>query len=101
MRPPMRWAIVSFLFLAVLATRCRESKTLHVATTTSVEASGLLDRLVPAFGKQSSLKLLVVAVGTGQALKLLERGDAGAAITHDPEQEKTLVDRAGVKRTEI
>src|SRR3990167_5280276 len=56
------------LLIASLVWACKGRKDLHVATTTSVEASGLLDRIVPAFEKHIGLHLRVVAVGTGQAL---------------------------------
>ncbi|MBI4508482.1 MAG: substrate-binding domain-containing protein [Deltaproteobacteria bacterium] len=92
------------LFLPLLLTTLachRRTQDLHVATTTSVEASGLLDRLVPLFQKRTAIRLHVVAVGTGQALRLLERGDVGAVITHDPDAEMSIVTRGLAKRVEI
>jgi tungstate transport system substrate-binding protein len=87
--------------IASFACACKARRDLHVATTTSVEASGLLDKIVPAFEKKTGLHMRVVAVGTGQALKLLERGDAGAVIVHDPDAEKAVVDRGVAERAEI
>jgi tungstate transport system substrate-binding protein len=89
------------LLIASVACGSKERRELPVATTTSVEASGLLDKLVPAFEKKTGIHLRVVAVGTGQALKLLERNDAGAVIVHDPEAEKAVVDRGVAERAEI
>jgi tungstate transport system substrate-binding protein len=73
-------------------------RTIEVATTTSVEATGFLGRAAPAFEAKSGLRLRVLAVGTGQALRLLERGDVGAVITHDPEAEEKLAARGVAQR---
>lgn len=89
------------LLIASFAWACKDRRELHVATTTSVEASGLLKKIVPAFEKKTGLQLRVVAVGTGQALKLLEREDVGAVIVHDPDSEKALVARGVAERAEI
>jgi tungstate transport system substrate-binding protein len=92
--------LIALLF-ASFTWACKARRELHVATTTSVEASGLLNRIVPAFENNAGLHLSVVAVGTGQALKLLEREDVGAVIVHDPEAEKAVVDRGVAERAEI
>jgi tungstate transport system substrate-binding protein len=89
------------MLIASIAGGCKDRRELHVATTTSVEASGLLDRIVPAFENNTGVHLRVVAVGTGQALKLLERKDVGAVIVHDPDAEKAVVDRGVAERAEI
>jgi tungstate transport system substrate-binding protein len=96
-----RRCVLVALLIASLACGCKARRDLHVATTTSVEASGLLDRIVPAFESHAGIHLRVVAVGTGQALKLLERGDVGAVIVHDPDAEKTAVNRGIAERAEI
>ncbi|WP_243027928.1 substrate-binding domain-containing protein [Thermus albus] len=57
---------------------------LRLATTTSVYDSGLLDRLLPAFAKAEGLRVEVLAVGTGQALRLAQRGDVDAVLVHAP-----------------
>ena len=51
-------------------------KEIILATTTSTQDSGLLDVLIPAFEKQSGYTVKTVAVGTGQALKMGEEGNA-------------------------
>jgi tungstate transport system substrate-binding protein len=96
-----RCCFLVVLSIASLVAACKDRGELHVATTTSVEASGLLDRMVPAFEKKTGLHLRVVAVGTGQALKLLEREDVGAVIVHDPDAEKAVVERGVAERAEI
>jgi tungstate transport system substrate-binding protein len=57
-------------------------KTLMLATTTSVDATGLLDVLADAFEKESGIALKWVAVGTGAALKLARDGNADVVIAH-------------------
>ena len=67
------------------------SKTVILATTTSVQDSGLLDQLVPEFQRQSGYTVKTIAVGSGQALAMADRGEADVVIAHDPETEKQLV----------
>ncbi len=59
----------------------------RVATTTSVEHSGLLRWLEPALFAATGVKFAVLAQGTGQTLRVLAAGDAAFGITHDPEAE--------------
>jgi tungstate transport system substrate-binding protein len=65
---------------------------LRLATTTSVQDSGLLGYLLPVFGQQTGVEVDVVAVGTGQALALGESGDADLLLVHDPEGEQAFVE---------
>jgi tungstate transport system substrate-binding protein len=78
--------------LAVAACGPREPAILHLATTTSVQDSGLLEYLLPAFEEQTNIDVDVVAVGTGQALALGESGDADLLLVHDPARETTFVE---------
>lgn len=71
---------------------------LLVATTTSVEDSGLLDALLPAFTEQTGIRVQAVAVGTGAALRLGAEGNADALLTHAPEAELALVRSGAVDR---
>ncbi len=60
---------------------------LILSTTTSTQDSGLLDALIPLFEEQSGYKVKVVAVGTGQALKMGEEGNADVLLVHAPSSE--------------
>jgi tungstate transport system substrate-binding protein len=67
----------------------------RLATTTSVENSGLLAAIVPSFEREQSVDVEVLPVGSGRALELLRRDDAAAALTHDPAAEASAL-AAGV-----
>ncbi|MBI3090004.1 MAG: substrate-binding domain-containing protein [Candidatus Tectomicrobia bacterium] len=64
---------------------------LRLATTTSTENSGLLAVLLPPFERQSGLRVDVIAVGTGKALKLAERGDVDVVLVHAPQAEEAFM----------
>ena len=57
-------------------------RSLMLATTTSVDATGLLDALADEFKKETGITLRWIAVGTGAALKLARDGNADAVIAH-------------------
>jgi len=68
------------------------ARQITLATTTSTQDSGLLDKLLPPFERQSGIKVKVVAVGSGQALELARRGDADVLLTHAPAAEQKFMD---------
>ncbi len=73
-----------------------------LATTTSTLDSGLLDVILPVFEKANSVKVKVVAVGTGQALKLGQDGNADVVLVHARAQEDQFVaDGWGVDRRDV
>jgi tungstate transport system substrate-binding protein len=75
------------------------STALILATTTSLQDSGLLDVLVPAFEQASGYTVKTVAVGTGQALTMGQQGNADVLFVHAPTQEQTFMDAGwGVDR---
>ena len=75
------------------------STNLILATTTSLQDSGLLDVLVPAFEKASGYTVKTVAVGTGQALTMGQQGNADVLFVHAPTQEQAFMDAGwGVDR---
>ncbi len=67
------------------------SKDLILATTTSTQDSGLLDVLIPMFEKQSGYKVKTVAVGSGQAMTMGERGEADVLLVHSPDAEQKFM----------
>ena len=80
----------SLLFAAVIAplkTQAEDHPFITVASTTSTEQSGLLGYLLPVFTRTRGIEVLVVAVGTGQALKIGERGECDVLLVHDKDRE--------------
>ena len=65
--------------------------TLLLATTTSTRDSGLLDELLPRFERRSGCSVKTLAVGSGEAMELGERGDADVLLVHSPEDEKEFM----------
>ncbi|MEK9723164.1 MAG: substrate-binding domain-containing protein [Rhodospirillaceae bacterium] len=73
-----------------------------VASTTSTRNSGLYDHILPMFTKKTGIEVRVVAVGTGQAIKLARNGDADVLFVHHrPSEEKFVADGFGVKRFDV
>jgi tungstate transport system substrate-binding protein len=65
---------------------------LVLASTTSTQDSGLFDVLIPAFEKADpTYKVKVIAVGSGEAMKLGEKKDADVLLVHSPAAEKSFV----------
>jgi tungstate transport system substrate-binding protein len=67
------------------------SKTLLLATTTSTRDSGLLDVLIPVFEHKTGYVVKTIAVGSGEALAMGQRGDADVLLSHAPAAEQQLV----------
>ena len=95
--------VLTLAFSSALA-GCAQTapKEVTLATTTSVNDSGLMDYLKPVFEKDTEITLKVVAQGTGQAVKTGENGDADVLFIHDKtSEEKFVADGFGLKRIEI
>jgi len=73
-----------------------------LASTTSTENSGLFDHLLPRFAAECDIDVRVVAVGTGQALRLAERGDCDVLLVHHrPSEDAFVAAGHGVKRYDV
>ena len=74
-------------------------KFITVASTTSTQNSGLFEYMLPKFTAKSGIEVRVVAVGTGAALKIGERGDADVLFVHARDAEVKFIEAGfGVKR---
>ena len=90
------------LLLVGVAALAAQQPFITVASTTSTEESGLLGYLLPAFTKDTGIQVRVVAVGTGQALKIGERGDCDVVFVHDRRAELAFVERGfGIDHREV
>ena len=71
-------------------------------STTSTQNSGLYDYLLPIFEKETGLRVDVVAVGTGQAIKNAMNGDADVLLVHAMSSELEFVEQGyGIERLDI
>lgn len=96
--------ILSLSIAALLAVcadvNTEDNKNIILATTTSVQDSGLLDALIDAFQKKTDWTVKPIAVGTGQALQMGRQGEADILWAHSPADEKQFVeDGYGINRT--
>lgn len=71
----------------------RSKETIILATTTSIQDSGLLDVLIPRFEKETGYAVKTVAVGSGQALRMGEEGNADVLFVHSPAAEKPFMEK--------
>ncbi len=76
-----------------------KQKNILLATTTSTQDSGLLDVLIPIFEKQTGYFVKTIAVGSGQAMAMGQRGEADVLLVHSPDAEKKFIDEGyGINR---
>jgi len=98
---PLAAACLAATLLIAPAVQAQE-KTIVMASTTSTEQSGLFAHLLPAFKQATGIDVRVVAVGTGQALDIGRRGDAGIVFVHDTAaEEKFVAEGYSVKRLPV
>ena len=64
---------------------------LRLATTTSTYDSGLLDVIIPDFEEQVDARVDIIAVGTGQAIAIAERGDVDVILVHNRNMEEKFI----------
>ena len=91
-----------FAFLMGISGSYGQQPYFVLASTTSVENSGLLAHILPLFTGESGVSVRVVALGTGQALDTARRGDADLVLVHDPEAEAKFISEGhGINRREV
>lgn len=97
------FAVLSMMAVAlILVAPIQAENRLRMATTTSTENSGLLGVLLPPFEKANSVKVDVIAVGTGKALKLGQNGDVDVVFVHArPAEDKFVAAGYGVDRRDV
>lgn len=95
-------AIIAIMFLLIGCGQSGEPQQLILATTTSTEDSGLLEYILPVFESENNMKVDVVAVGTGQALKLGEDGNADVLLVHARSlEDEFMATGHGVRREDV
>ena len=100
--------ILGVLIIAIIAVSAiafngigMEKQTLKIATTTSLEDTGLLDSLEKEFeAKNPNIDVQIISAGTGQALEYGKKGDVDLVMVHSKKQEQTFLDEGyGTNRT--
>jgi tungstate transport system substrate-binding protein len=77
-------------------------KSIVVASTTSTANAGLFEALLPRFTEETGIAVHVVAVGTGQAIRIAKAGDADVLFVHDEAAEKAFVSEGyGTERRRV
>jgi tungstate transport system substrate-binding protein len=90
-------AMAACIFLPLAA-----NETLTLASTTSTLDSGLFDVLIPPFEKKFNCAVKVIAVGTGQAMRLARDGNADVLLVHDrAAEERFVADGFGLERLDV
>jgi tungstate transport system substrate-binding protein len=76
-----------------------KQKNIILATTTSTQDTGLLDVLIPIFEKETGYFVKTIAVGSGQAMAMGQKGEADVLLVHSPDAEKKFIaEELGVNR---
>ena len=96
-------ALVAAVFLIGMALPASAAgpaqKNLILATTTSTQDSGLLDVLIPVFEKKTGYFVKTIAVGSGAAMAMGQKGEADVLLVHSPDAEKKFMTEGyGVNR---
>ncbi len=68
-----------------------KQKNIILATTTSTQDTGLLDVLIPLFEKETGYFVKTIAVGSGQAMAMGQKGEADVLLVHSPDAEKKFI----------
>lgn len=95
-----RFALLAAVLLpTVLPAGASNGPAVVLATTTSTQDTGLLDVLIQAFERSTGYEVKTIAVGTGAALAMGERGDADVLLVHAPKaEEKYMAEGRGLGR---
>ncbi len=91
-----RWSCIglfclTFILASQLPPATAQQKNIILATTTSTQDSGLLDVLLPIFEKRTGYFVKTIAVGSGQAMAMGQKGEADVLLVHSPEAEKRFL----------
>ena len=100
MQPSFRSLLTTaILALGLAGAALAAPRPIILATTTSTQDSGLLDVLIPMFQRKTGIMVKTIAVGSGQALAMGEKGEADVLLSHSPDAEKKFMAAGhGVKR---
>lgn len=99
---PLRVIVFALLALGLITSARAGSQSIILQSTTSTANSGLYEHLLPLFEKKTGIKVHVVAVGTGQAIRNAKAGDGDVLLVHAKSaEEKFVADGYGVARADV
>jgi tungstate transport system substrate-binding protein len=95
--------VITLFLVGALSTEAQaQDRFITLSSTTSTQDSGLFGHILPLFKAERGIDVHVVAVGSGQALAIGERGDADAVLVHDrPGEDKFVVEGYGIDRRDV
>ena len=84
--------IFLILFISVINSNVlADNNRIIIASTTSVYDSGLIDYVNKKFEKKFNISVHVLALGTGQAIRIAKNGDVDILLVHDTLSEKEFI----------
>lgn len=86
-----RLSVIAAMTLCLVSPAAFAADFIVVASTTSTKNAGLFDHILPLFEAESGIEVRVVAVGTGQAIRLARNGDADVLLVHHQASEEAFV----------
>ena len=99
---PVRSIAALMIAAAVALPSQAQDRSIIVQSTTSTANSGLYDAILPIFEKKTGIKVNVVAVGTGQAIRNARSGDGDVLLVHaKPAEDKFVAEGYGVSRADL
>lgn len=92
------WVTCLLFLMTTPAALCKD-KIIKMSTTTSTQASGLLDVLLPELTKDTGIQVKVIAKGTGAAIRDGKDGNVDVIFVHAKGREEKFVEEGyGTKR---
>ncbi|MEM1586010.1 MAG: ABC transporter permease [Candidatus Bathyarchaeia archaeon] len=85
-------AVTLSLTLLAYVLLAAQKPIIKLATTTSVYDSGLLDAVIPVFEERYNFRVIVISVGSGQAIEIAKRGEADVVLVHSRDQEISFIE---------
>ena len=96
------FTITFLFFISTFNALAEDEAYITLSSTTSTDNSGLLDYIIPKFKNKTGINVRVIAVGTGRALLLGERGDADIVLVHHKVSEEKFVEKGfGIERKDV
>lgn len=98
----MKAVWLGWLLWWIAAIGAADERAIILASTTSAQNSGLYDAILPIFTAETGIRVHVVAVGTGQAIRIARNGDADLLLIHHrPSEEAFVASGFGLERRDV